>query len=137
MTAGVSRTKPDACAGADAQTCIALKQSGETLPAKLESGASCSGVCIYALVGAKVRRVPPGATIGVRSGRVFRRITDGNWIPIAQSPQQEAGRQAARRTFLQQMDADLRLVEIESNVPFGEVRVLTREEIIEFGLVSR
>jgi len=137
MTAGVSRTKPDACAGADDQTCMALKQSGETLPAKLDSVASCNGVCIYALIGAKVRQVPPGAVLGVRSGRVFRRLMDGNWVPIAQSSQQEAGRQEARRTYLRQMDADLRLVEIESNVPFGDVRVLTREEIIDLGLASR
>ena len=137
MTAGVSRTNPDACAGADDRTCMALKQSGETLPAKLDSAASCSGACIYALIGAKVRQVPPGAVLGVRSGRLARGLANGGLMPIAQSPELEAARQELRRTYVRQMDVDPRLVDIESKVPFGDVHSLSREEIIEFGIDSR
>ena len=79
----------------------------------------------------------PGAVLGVRSGRVFRRLAGDTWVPIAQSPQQEAGRQEARRTYPRQMDVDLRLVEIESKVPFEGVHVLSREEIAELGIDSR
>jgi hypothetical protein len=137
MIAGVSRTKPDACAGADVQKCIDLKRSGETLPAKLDSEARCNGVCVYALIGAKLRQVPPGAVLGVRSGKVFRRLANGNWMQIAQSPEHEAGRQQLRRTYVRQMGVDPRLVELESKVPFEGVHVLSREEIAELGIDPR
>ena len=75
MTAGVARTVPRDCAPPEPgqDTCRSLKQSGRELAAELRSvDASCNSSCVYALIGAKLRQVPPGARLGVHSGRMVR-----------------------------------------------------------------
>ena len=64
MTAGVSETIPEGCVGVSEQACQALKRSGQTLAAELRSrGGFCASACVYALIGAKVRDVSPGARL--------------------------------------------------------------------------
>jgi hypothetical protein len=55
MTAGVSRT----------------------IETELHNIARCHSACVYALIGAKVRQVPPGARIGVHTGKSNGSISRG------------------------------------------------------------
>src|SRR5262245_50105767 len=64
MTAGVAKTIPRACEGKSADACRALKRSGQTLAARWRTiDAGCNSACVYALIGAKTRDVPPGASV--------------------------------------------------------------------------
>ena len=57
MTAGVSRT----------------------VEAELHNVAGCSSACVYALIGADARHVPPGARIGVHTSKITRSDFDGRY----------------------------------------------------------
>src|SRR5439155_26541203 len=80
MTAGVSETVPIGCEGASEQACRTLKQSGQVLPATLRSVSACNSACVLALIGAKVRYVPPGAQLGVHSSKVVIFRLDGGQL---------------------------------------------------------
>ncbi len=80
VTAGVGRTLPYGCAPAKEgeDRCLAIKRSGLPLTAELRStGSSCSSACVYALLGAQVRLVPPDARLGVHASRRVRVYPDG------------------------------------------------------------
>src|SRR5262249_23907114 len=77
IPAAVSRTIPAGCAGASDETCRALKRSGQVLAAELDNFSGCSSACVYALVGAKIRMVPPGARLGVHSSKILGRDPEG------------------------------------------------------------
>ncbi len=83
MTAGVSRTQPEACRKLDEKACNALKRSGQTLASELSAIAACNSACVYALIGATERRVPPGARLGVHSSRLIKLYSDGR-VAVAQ-----------------------------------------------------
>jgi len=128
MTAGVSRTVPAGCTATDDAACRALKHSGETLAAELRNFAGCNSACVYALVGAKVRQVPPGARLGVHSGKPVQADLDGRAKAVLQ-------RNHAR--YLQEMRIADGLFEVISKVPFEQVRHLSRDEIAAFGIDTR
>src|SRR5712692_9002146 len=77
MTAGVSKTVPAGCIAETEQVCQTLKRSGHVLAAELHNVAGCNSGCVYALVGAKVRQVPPGARLGVHSAKIVQLYRDG------------------------------------------------------------
>ena len=80
MTAGVARTLPFGCAPGkeNGERCLALKRSGQPVAAELRStGASCSSACVYALLGARIRLVPPDARLGVHASRRVHVYPDG------------------------------------------------------------
>src|SRR5436853_213214 len=72
---------PGVPTGEKDKACRASKQSGRTLMAELRSvGAVCNSACVYALLGAKVRPVPPGGRLGVHSGKFVRIYSDGRVV---------------------------------------------------------
>src|SRR5262249_3025004 len=103
MTAGVYRTMPDGCTEADAQACRSLKQSGQVLPSTLRSVAGCNSACVYVLIGAKVRQVPPGAHVGVHSARIVLRRKDGRKINL---PERQI--ELYKKARLTELNAELR-----------------------------
>jgi len=143
MTAGVSETIPAACAGASDQACRALKQSGQVLPATLRNVSACNSACVFALIGAKVRYVPPGAQLGVHSSKVVIFRLDGGKLNA--SSKQIASLQRARlaelnvdtRRYVQEMKVDVRLFDLAAKIPHEDVHYLTREEIVGFGIDLR
>jgi hypothetical protein len=143
MTAGVSETVPVGCAGANEQTCRALKQSGQVLPATLRNVSACNSACVFALIGAKVRYVPPGARLGVHSSRVVIYRLDGGKLNA--SSKQIASLQRVRlaelnvdtRRYVQEMKVDVRLFDLAAKIPHEDVHYLTREEIVGFGIDLR
>jgi hypothetical protein len=143
MTAGVSRTIPAGCAGASDAACRALKRSGQVLAAELRNIASCSSSCVYALIGAKLRQVPPGARLGVHSGRLVQLYPDGR--VKAPSDDNRSAREKAHlsetnaqiRRYLQEMQIAAGLFDVVSKVPHEQVHYLSRDEIAAFGIDAR
>jgi hypothetical protein len=143
MTAGVSETVPVGCAGASEQACRTVKQSGQVLPATLRNVSACNSACVFALIGAKVRYVPPGAQLGVHSSKVVIFRLDGGKLNA--SSKQIASLQRARlaelnvdtRRYVQEMKVDVRLFDLAAKVPHEDVHYLTREEIVGFGIDLR
>ncbi len=143
MTAGVSETIPVGCAGVSEQACRALKQSGQVLPATLRSVAACNSACVYALIGARVRYVPPGAKLGVHSSKVVIFRPDGGKINA--SSKQIASLQRTRlaelnvesRRYVQEMKIDVRLFDLAAKIPHEDIHYLSRDEIVGFGIDVR
>ena len=141
MTAGVSQTVPEGCDKADHKTCQTLKRSGRALVAELRSIASCNSACVYALLGAKTRQVPPGAALGVHSSRLVG-IKNGQVIA---SPEVSSAirkrHMSTQRTQLQKYIGDMgiasRLLETADKIPHEQVRRLSRDEIAAFGIDTR
>jgi len=133
MTAGVSRTLPDACKTLDEKACSALKRSGKPLTAELHPIASCNSACVYALIGAKERRVPPGARLGVHSGKLLLIKLDptGHVVSIQSSAAKSRmdAFDARTRKYIAEMGVDTKLYDIASSVPHESGRYLTRDEI--------
>jgi hypothetical protein len=125
MTAGVSRTIPAGCIGANEETCRRLKHSGQTF-------------------GARMRHVPPGARLGVHSGKAIRvmKYADGRVRFVASgSPSRDeanAAEQAGKvERYLKEMGISTRLFELISRVPYEQLHFLSRDEIAEFGIDGR
>jgi hypothetical protein len=143
MTAGVSETIPLACAGASEQLCRTLKQSGQVLLASLRNVAACNSACVFALIGGKVRYVPPGARLGVHASRVVIYRPDGGKINA--SSKQIASLQKERlaelnvetRRYIQEMKIDVRLFDLAVKVPHEDIHYLSRDEIVAFGIDLR
>jgi len=143
MTAGVSETMPLACAGASEQVCRSLKQSGQVLLATLRNVAACNSACVFALIGAKVRYVPPGARLGVHASRVVIYRLDGGKINASTkqitSLQKErlAELNVETRRYVQEMKIDVRLFDLAVKVPHEDIHYLSRDEIVAFGIDNR
>lgn len=136
MTAGVARTFPDACVGADGFACDALKASGEKLRAEWSAiGAQCSSACVFALIGARERHVPLGSSLAVHASRTAclrgGTIMDPN-LPWCRN--MVAANKAKLLEYVRQMGIDPALIEFADEVPHEGVRVLSREEIVRFGI---
>jgi hypothetical protein len=141
MTAGVSKTNPAGCVAASDQSCRALKRSGQVLAAELDNLASCNSGCVYALVGAKVRQVPPGARLGVHSAKLVQVYRDGRVKAALQGDpsahEKSLAADAQFRRYLQEMRIDAGLFGVTSKVPYEQVHYLSRDEIAAFGIDTR
>ena len=143
MTAGVYQTIPVGCAGASEQTCRALKQSGQVLPAALRNIAGCHSACVFALIGGKVRQVPPGAQLGIHSVKLV--VEWGHARKAGYSERQIASYRTTRlaqinaqfRRYVQEMGVDVRLFDLSLQVPHESIHYLSRDEIVRFGVDSR
>jgi hypothetical protein len=143
MTAGVSETIPADCAGASEQACRALKQSGQVLASELRNVAGCSSACVFTLIGAKVRQVPPGARLGVHAAKLIVFRTDGSKINrsderlVSYQRTRLAELNAQFRRYVQEMKIDVRLFDLLSKVPHENIHYLSRDEIVGFGIDTR
>jgi len=81
MTAGVAKTLSADCSVMSRSACQKLKRSGRKLKADLVTvRAQCNSACVYALAGAKVRQVLPGAHLGIHADKLVRIYNDGRMI---------------------------------------------------------
>jgi hypothetical protein len=139
MTAGVSRTLPDACRTLDEKACNALKRSGRTLTAELSAVAVCNSACVYAMIGAKERQVPPGSRLGVHSSRLIKLYADGRVAVMrpGTAKTQTQARDAQTRKYIGDMGIDVRLLDIASKIPHESVYYLSRDEIASLRIDPR
>jgi hypothetical protein len=124
MTAGVSKTIPRACTPAG-DACLASKRSGEVLEADLRNVAGCASACVFVLIGAKVRQVPPGARVGVHAPKIHGVDTDGR---------QRAYVNARNGRYLREMQIGEGLLDLITSVPNERVHYLSRQQIAQFGI---
>jgi hypothetical protein len=146
MTAGVAKTVPAGCmsVGEQDKTCDALKRSGQTLLAELRTASGrCNSACVYALIGAKARQVPPGARLGVHSGKLIYFYSDGRVrTPSRDKPSSGDKTRVAEfdselRRYILDMGIDIGLLEVASKVPHDQAHYLSRDEIVRFGIDTR
>jgi hypothetical protein len=139
MTAGVALTVPTDCARRDAAACSALKQSGQPLAAELWSAGACYSGCVYAVIGGKVRQVPPGARLGVHAAKPVQVMADGRVVPYPRKPAPQAAERldAQLRNHIRAMGISAQLLEIAANTPHEKIRRLTRDEIAKLNIDRR
>jgi hypothetical protein len=149
MTAGVGRTIPQGCDPAQSRepACDTLRRSGRELPAELRTiAASCNSACVYAVVGARVREIAPGASLGIHNISVtrtmIRKTREGRIVAISSikltgdaDGVREGNRKIAR--YAAEMDVSRALVDAAAAVPNDQLRFLTRDEIARFGIDQR
>ena len=147
MTAGVAKTIPRACTSAvdRSEACRAAKRSGQPVAAEWRPDANCSSACVYALIGAKVRHVPPTARLGVHSGRLIQIQVSADGRVKTSWPQQLSSRDQAKvaefdaqlRRYVREMGIDAGLFEAAAKVPYEKAHYLSRDEIAAFGIDAR
>jgi hypothetical protein len=146
MTAGVAKTIPQPCSATSLKDddCRALKRSGQKLTAEFRTiDASCNSACVYALIGASVRDVQPGAHLGVHSSKFVRIFPDGhvNVPSLARLSLGEKARMveanAEVRRYVQDMGIDTGLYDAAMKVAPDQVHYLSRNEIAHFGIDTR
>lgn len=145
ITAGVGKTVTRGCPSDDQH---GGKNPTGRVPARsecrvpnavfaLSSFGQCNSACVYALMGGKVRQVPPGASLGVHSAKVVRIHADGTIKPVAGKDQIGKPSAAQLRSYVREMGIDVAIFDVIDQVPFEKIRVLSRDEIARFGIDRR
>ncbi len=144
MRAGIALTRPDICVRKpdERAVCDTAKKSGKPLVSEWTSyDANCNSACGIALVGAAERWIPPGGAIGIhspayycflRSGRIVGQ--KGNSQLASQCRKFTAEGAAQLANYAREMGIGPGYVEAMEKVPHNEVRYLTREELVRFGI---
>jgi len=136
MTAGVSRTRPAGCATASEESCRSLKRSGQPLVSELSNMAVCNSACVLALIGGKIRQVPPGARVGVHSAKPVQLHSNGV-VKAVPSGRVSADSAAQMRRYHQEMQIAAELFDLGAKVPHEQIHYLSRDEIAKFGIDKR
>jgi len=142
--ARVARTVVQECGfeAQDSDVCVKLKQSGRELTGKLWTrNAICNSACPYFLLGARTREIAPDTSIGVHSAKVITQFL-GIVAPTAEMRAAAAERGRARSdgllaSYFARMGADTGLLKLVSTVKFEDVHILSRDEIVRFGIDRR
>ncbi|MBX9776950.1 MAG: hypothetical protein K2Y71_21435 [Xanthobacteraceae bacterium] len=133
VTAGVGATIPQGCTSINdwSNACKAAKRSAQPVAAAWWPNTGCHSACVYALLGAKVRLVPPSSRLGVHAVRMM----------TPRSPAQERAAlveiNAQLRRYVREMGMDDRLFETASRVPHESIHHLNRDEIAAYGIDRR
>jgi hypothetical protein len=143
MVARVGRTVASECGfeAQDSEVCVRLKQSGRELHGEIWLRyAQCNSACPYLILGAVTREIAPETSLAVHSPRVTFNFTNG--VPpreVRTAALQQALARADRivADYLRKMGADPGLLAASRSVPFEGMHLLTREEIVRFGLDRR
>ena len=148
IKAGVGRTIPQGCDPKQRRekACDAIMRSGRELAAELRTRATCLSACVYALIGAAEREVAPDVGLGVHSvsiSRTITRITREGKV-LSSSSKRLAGNapgvhdaHARLARYASEMGIGPALIDAAAATPFESIRLLTREEIANFGIDRR
>jgi hypothetical protein len=139
----VARTVARECGfeAQDSDVCIKLKQSGREITSDLWTrNAICNSACPYFLLGASTREIAPDTSLGVHSAKVITQFL--GVVPTAEmlAAANLRGRERSNgllASYFARMGADTGLLKLVSTVKFEDVHVLTRAEIIRFGIDRR
>jgi hypothetical protein len=143
VAARVARTVAKECGfeAQDGDACIKLKQSGRELHGDLWTrGAMCNSACPYLILGAATREIAPDALLAVHSPKVVVRFNGG--VPTQQMRDAATERGLARAdrmltSYVLKMGAEGALLDLAKTVKFESMHILTREEIVRFGIDRR
>ena len=144
LTAGVARTVPLVCADAASEKCQEAKRSSQPVVARWNSlNSYCNSSCVYALIGAKVRDVPAGARLGVHSSKLVSMTVNGRAVDLTSdhlpSPIKAriASLKLVPRKYVRDMGIGEGLNEAIAATPYETVHILSRTEIMQFGIDRR
>jgi hypothetical protein len=145
ITVGVGATVPRGCASArdTAAACAAAKRSPQPVVAEWRPDATCNSACVWALLGGKVRHVPPSARLGIHSGKMTltRRWSDGRVQQVSPQDAVHKARTAEgvanARRYIREMGIDTALMDAALKIPHEDIRYLSRGEIAAFGIDRR
>jgi hypothetical protein len=143
VVARVARTVVRECGfeAQDSDVCIRLKQSGRELHGDLWTrGAMCNSACPYLILGASTREIAPDAVLAVHSPKVVVRFSGGIPTPEMKAAATQRGLARADRmvsSYVAKMGAEAALLDLARTVKFENMHILTRDEIIRFGIDRR
>jgi len=141
--ARVARTVVRECGfeAQDSEVCLKLKQSGRELHGDLWTrGATCNSACPYLMLGATTREIAADALLAVHSAKVIVHFRGGVPTPEMKAAATVRGIERADRmlsSYFVKMGADLGLLELARSIKFESMHVLTREQIVRFGIDRR
>jgi hypothetical protein len=143
VTAGVGWTVPQGCNPDPSRepACDKLKRSGRELPAQLDTSRTmCNSACVYALVGAAVRDIGPGASLGIHSSAITF-VNSQTHAPTRAAPHVVRAALIAGYerigSYLREMGIDPALLRAAREIENDRVRFLTRAEIWRFNIDRR
>jgi hypothetical protein len=135
MTAGVAKTIPETCLGANLRACESSKKSGKELSAEWSSiGAQCNSACVYAFLGARVRLVSPGSRLGVHASKNICMASNGAVLDEKDPRCPKLDMKSELSRYARQMGVDPALVEAAHKVPHENFRFLSGDEIVSYGI---
>src|SRR5688572_23543170 len=145
ITAGVAATIPRGCESVfdQAKACTAAKRSSQPVLADWRPDGICSSACVWTLVGAKVRQVPPAARVGVHATKYTLMIKYSSGRVQQVSAQQvlhktrAAEAIAATRRYMREMGIDPALVDTAEKTPHEDIHYLSRDQLAGFGIDRR
>ena len=141
LTAGVAWTVPQGCDAKQPRdaACDRIKRSGRDLPAQLDTGwTMCFSACVYAIVGAAVRDIAPGARLGIHSSSFTFADRDDRVQPPPRVMRETIEASYARLgRYFTEMGIDPALVAAAREISNDRIRVLTRAEIWRFKIDRR
>jgi hypothetical protein len=148
IKAGVGRTIPQGCDPKQRRekACDVIMRSGRELAAELRTRASCASACVYALIGAAEREVAPDAVLGVHSVSITRvwklmnregRVLVANSTKLAGNSSEVHDTHARLTRYAAEMGIGRGLIDAAAATPFETIRLLTRDEIAQFGIDRR
>ena len=124
----------------DSDVCLKLKQSGRELHGELTTrGVLCGSACPYLMLGASTREIAPDAALAVHNSRIVVTFTGGTPTPTMVAA---ANARAHERSdsniaaYFARVRGDTALLALARTVKFEDMHVLTREEIVRFGIVA-
>jgi hypothetical protein len=141
--ARVARTVVKECGfeAQDGEACIKLKRSGRELHGDLWTrAATCNSACPYLVLGATTREIAADALLAVHSAKVIVHFQGG--VPTAEMKAAATVRGVERADrmlagYIVKMGGDIGLLELARTVKFESMHVLTRDEIVRFGIDKR
>jgi hypothetical protein len=144
MTAGVAKTQSIECALISRSACDKLKRSGRPLKADLVTvRAQCNSACVYALAGAKVRQVLPGAHLGIHADKLVRIYNDGHMIAptgAQLSPRERnriAGDRRRLKSYIVEMGLSGELIDAATAISHESIHRLSPDEVARYGIDTR
>ena len=140
MTAGVGRTTQEGCTvlRVNGGACDLQVKSGSDVPSQFTfAGSQCHSACVFALAGATTRRIAPAAAVGVHASksdeRAWKEFADQHPGARRLSDQQ---RQRGLSGLMMAFGLDPELIDFASKISHNSLHILTRDEIVRFGLES-
>lgn len=126
----------------DSEACLKLKQSGRDLHGEVSTrGAFCGSACPYLIFGATTREVAPDAALVVHSAKIVLNFRGPGTPPpelvAAANVRAHERSDSMLMVYVAKMGVNIGLLGLVRTVKFEDMRVLTREEIVRFGIDSR
>ncbi len=125
----------------DSDVCLKLKQSSRELHGELTTrGVLCGSACPYLMLGASTREIAPDAALAVHNSRIVVTFTGGSPTPTMIAAANVRAHERSDQSiaaYFARVRGDAALLALARTVKFEDMHVLTREEIVRFGIDRR